>query len=77
MSTNPIELIRSLVHELYMDRGEDKFTADICHKIEDELLPLAADIQTLRGTLADIALSEDMTLEVAKNKAARMYRETA
>lgn len=30
-----------------------------------------------RGALADIGFSNDMTLEVAKDKAARIYRETA
>jgi hypothetical protein len=35
----------------------------------DDMLQLAV------GTLADIAFSDDMTLEVAKHKAARIYQE--
>jgi transcription initiation factor IIE alpha subunit len=38
---------------------------------------LQEKLEIARGALADIALSDDMTLEVAKNKAARIYRETS
>ena len=34
-------------------------------------------IQKLRGALADIAFSEDMTLDLARRKAKRIYEETA
>jgi hypothetical protein len=36
-----------------------------------------ARIAELRGALADIAFSEDMTLEVARAKAKRIYEATA
>lgn len=34
-------------------------------------------VQILRGALADIATSDDMTLEIARAKAKRIYDETA
>lgn len=37
---------------------------------------LAAWCEALRGALADIAFSSDMTLAVAKSKAKRVYEET-
>lgn len=40
------------------------------HKRQQRNLDLA------RGALADIANSADMTLEIARNKALRIYRET-
>jgi hypothetical protein len=40
----------------------------------DEQL-LGAFLQLALGALADIAISEDMTLEIARNKAKRIYDE--
>lgn len=50
---------------------------------DDDLIDAAADaldaqaeqLQMALGALADIATSQDMTLETARNKAARIYAE--
>lgn len=56
---------------------ETATSPSLCLHRADDVLELIETIDRLRGALADIALTEDMTLEVARHKATRVYQELA
>lgn len=54
-----------------------RFAYRTSHGAPSILTEAADEIERLRGALADIAFSDDMTLEVARSKAKRIYEENA
>jgi hypothetical protein len=49
------------------------YPSEQCPKMMVIMEEAAAEIERLRGGLADIAFSEDMTLDIARSKAKRLY----
>tara|TARA_R110000868_G_scaffold13556_1_gene63067 strand:- start:1975 stop:2484 length:510 start_codon:yes stop_codon:yes gene_type:complete len=59
----------------YLEELDEAFPsiASLCISQAEEIERLRREKQTLLGALSDIGFSEDMTLDIAKKKAARIY----